>query len=125
LFGKGEVSLPHLLRSADVMKQAMGFIEGYLRHKAKQEQRDLSEDTTHGTIVLGTVYQDVHSIGKDLTKTLLENYGYKVIDLGVMVPLQEFIDRQKNICTAIGMSALLVQTANHMITVSRMSKSRD
>mgnify|MGYP000856963842 FL=1 len=125
LFGKGEVSLPHLLRSADVMKQAMGFIEGYLRHKAKQEQRDLSEDTTHGTIVLGTVYQDVHSIGKDLTKTLLENYGYKVIDLGVMVPLQEFIDQAKeHNATAIGMSALLVQTANHMITVSRMSKEQ-
>ncbi|MGC8737707.1 MAG: homocysteine S-methyltransferase family protein [Candidatus Hydrogenedens sp.] len=125
LFGKGEVSLPHLLRSADVMKQAMGFIEGYLRYKAKREKREQSEDTVRGTIVLGTVYQDVHSIGKDLTKTLLENYGYRVIDLGVMVPLQEFIDQaKKHNATAIGMSALLVQTANHMITVARMCKEQ-
>jgi len=125
MFGKGEVSLPHLLRSADVMKQAMGFIEGYLRHKAKQEHCEQSEDTVRGIIVLGTVYQDVHSIGKDLTKTLLENYGYKVIDLGVMVPLQEFIDQaKKHNANAIGMSALLVQTANHMITVARMSKEQ-
>lgn len=125
MFGRGEVSLPHLLRSADVMKQAMGFIEGYLRYKAKQVHCEQSVDTVRGTIVLGTVYQDVHSIGKDLTKTLLENYGYKVIDLGVMVPLQEFIDQaKKHNADAIGMSALLVQTANHMITVARMSKEQ-
>lgn len=125
MFGRGEVSLPHLLRSADVMKQAMGFIEGYLRYKTRQESRKQSENTVRGTIVLGTVYQDVHSIGKDLTKTLLENYGYKVVDLGVMVPLQEFIDQaKKHNADAIGMSALLVQTANHMITVARMSKEQ-
>ncbi|MCA1902035.1 MAG: homocysteine S-methyltransferase family protein [Candidatus Hydrogenedens sp.] len=126
LFGKGEVSLPHLLRSADVMKQAMGFIEAYLRYKARQEQQNKETDTTRGTIILGTVYQDVHSIGKDLTKTLLENYGYKVIDLGVMVPLQDFIDHaKKHHADAIGMSALLVQTANHMITVARMTKEQN
>lgn len=125
MFGRGEVSLPHLLRSADVMKQAMGFIEGYLRYKAKQEKQEQTSNTERGTIVLGTVFQDVHSIGKDLTKTLLENYGYKVIDLGVMVPLQEFIDQaKKHKADAIGMSALLVQTANHMITVARMSKEQ-
>ncbi|MCX8063896.1 MAG: homocysteine S-methyltransferase family protein [Candidatus Hydrogenedentes bacterium] len=117
-FGKGDVSLPHLLRSADVLKQAMGFIEAYIRFTAKSSEAK----TVRGTVVLGTVFQDVHSIGKDLTKTLLENYGYKVIDLGVMVPLQDFIDQaKKNKADAIGMSALLVQTANHMITVAKMS----
>ncbi|MCP4639796.1 MAG: 5-methyltetrahydrofolate--homocysteine methyltransferase, partial [bacterium] len=74
-----------------------------------------------GTIVLGTVYQDVHSIGKDLAKTLFENYGYRTIDLGVMVPLEGFIDAAKEYdADAVGMSALLVQTSNHMITVSNM-----
>ena len=74
-----------------------------------------------GVVVIGTVYQDVHSIGKDLAKTLLENYGYRVIDLGVQVPLDRFIEtaRQEK-ADAIGMSALLVQTSNHMITVSKM-----
>ncbi len=72
-------------------------------------------------VVLGTVYQDVHSIGKDLAKTLLDNYGYRTIDLGVQVPLEDFIDTaKKEKADAIGMSALLVQTSNHMITVAKM-----
>ncbi|MBI5093662.1 MAG: homocysteine S-methyltransferase family protein [Candidatus Hydrogenedentes bacterium] len=118
-FARGEVSLPHLLKSADVMKQAMGFLEAYMRKSASV---DIHEEIKYkGTIVLGTVYQDVHSIGKDLAKTLFENYGYRVIDLGVMTPLQSFIDAAKQYkATAIGMSALLVQTSNHMITVSKM-----
>ena len=80
------------------------------------------EGTHHkGVIVLGTVYQDVHSTGKDLAKTLLENYGYRVVDLGVQVALDRYIEtaRHEN-ADAIGMSALLVQTSNHMITVARM-----
>lgn len=118
-FARGEVSLPHLLKSADVMKQVMGFLEEYMRHASG---RDIHEEIQYkGTIVIGTVFQDVHSIGKDLAKTLFENYGYRVIDLGVMTPLQDYIDAAKQYkADAIGMSALLVQTSNHMITVSRM-----
>jgi 5-methyltetrahydrofolate--homocysteine methyltransferase len=118
-FALGEVSLPHLLKSADVMKQVMGFLEEYMRVKAGVDIHSHIE--YKGTIVLGTVYQDVHSIGKDLAKTLFENYGYRVIDLGVMTPLQSFIDAAKeHQADAVGMSALLVQTSNHMITVSKM-----
>jgi 5-methyltetrahydrofolate--homocysteine methyltransferase len=121
-FGRGEVSLPHLLRAADVMRQAMGFLEAYMR--SQSSAGDALE--FKGTVVLGTVYQDVHSIGKDLTKTLLENYGYRVIDLGAMAPLQSFIDAAKeHNADAIGMSALLVQTSNHMITVAKMMKEQD
>ncbi len=118
-FAAGTVSLPHLLKSADVMKQVMGFLERYLKISTGG---DASEATgSKGTIVLGTVYQDVHSIGKDLTKTLMENYGYKVIDLGVQVPVNDFIEAaKKHNAIAIGMSALLVQTSNHMITVSAL-----
>ena len=118
-FGRGEVSLPHLLKSADVMKQVMGFLEEYMN---VQSGAAIHEGIQYkGAIVLGTVYQDVHSIGKDLAKTLFENYGYRVIDLGVMTPLQEYIDAAKEYgADAIGMSALLVQTSNHMITVSKM-----
>lgn len=118
-FGRGEVSLPHLLKSADVMKKAMGYIEAHMKHHSGTDVHD--EISYKGTIVLGTVYQDVHSIGKDLVKTLLENYGYRVIDLGVQVPLEKFIQTAKEFkATAIGMSALLVQTSNHMITVAKM-----
>lgn len=122
-FGRGEVSLPHLLKSADVMRQAMGFLEQYMRNEAGIDIHSKIE--YKGTVVLGTVYQDVHSIGKDLARTLLENYGYRVIDLGTMVPLQSFIDAAKeHNAHAIGMSALLVQTSNHMITVSLMMQEQ-
>ena len=122
-FGRGEVSLPHLLKSADVMKQVMGFLEEYMRVKSGVDLHSKIE--YKGTIVLGTVYQDVHSIGKDLAKTLFENYGYRVVDLGVMTPLQEYLDKaREHNADAIGMSALLVQTSNHMITVSKMMKEQ-
>ncbi len=122
-FGRGEVSLPHLLKSADVMKQVMGFLEEYMRVRSGVSLHDKIQ--YKGTIVIGTVYQDVHSIGKDLAKTLFENYGYRVIDLGVMTPLQQYIDKAKEYkADAIGMSALLVQTSNHMITVSKMMKEQ-
>jgi 5-methyltetrahydrofolate--homocysteine methyltransferase len=122
-FGRGEKSLPHLLKAADVMRACMGFLEQYMRNKAGIDVH--AEIDYKGTAVLGTVYQDVHSIGKDLAKTLLENYGYRVIDLGTMVPLQRFVDeaREHN-ADAIGMSALLVQTSNHMITVARMMEEQ-
>ena len=122
-FAKGNVSLPHLLKSADVMKQVMGFLEEYMRVSAGVDLHAAIE--YKGTVVIGTVYQDVHSIGKDLAKTLFENYGYRVIDLGVMTPLQDYIDvAKKHNATAIGMSALLVQTSNHMITVSKMMEEQ-
>lgn len=117
-FAAGEASLPHLLKSADIMKQVMGFIEYYMKNTGSGES-----SAAKGTIVLGTVHQDVHSIGKDLAKTLLENYGYRVIDLGVQVPLASYIETAKaENASAIGMSALLVQTASHMITVARLMK---
>lgn len=122
-FAAGDVSLPHLLKSADVMKHVMHFLESYMKNKSGQGIHD--QVSYKGTVVLGTVYQDVHSIGKDLAKTLLENYGYRVIDLGVQVPLQKFIDTAKEVqADAIGLSALLVQTSNHMITVSKMMKEQ-
>ena len=118
-FAEGKVSLPHLLKSADLMKYSMEFIENYMQ---KKEGRKLKKK--RGLIVLGTVYQDVHSIGKDLTKTLFENYNYEVIDLGVQIEPETFVSTiKKSKADAIGMSALLVQTASHMLTVSEiMSK---
>jgi 5-methyltetrahydrofolate--homocysteine methyltransferase len=123
-FGRGEVSLPHLLKSADVMRNVMGFLEAWMRHASGVEPGAAID--YKGVVVIGTVYQDVHSIGKDLAKTLLDNYGYRTIDLGVQVPLEKFIEtaRAEN-ADAIGLSALLVQTSNHMITVAKMMKEED
>ena len=84
-FGRGEVSLPHLLKSADVMRHVMQFLESFMRFQSGVEPDAVID--YKGVVGIGTVYQDVHSIGKDLAKTLLENYGYRVVDLGVQVPL--------------------------------------
>ena len=76
-FGSGELILPFVLQSAEVMKKAVSHLENYLEKK---------EGVTKGTVVLATVYGDVHDIGKNLVKTILANNGYTVIDLGKQVP---------------------------------------
>jgi 5-methyltetrahydrofolate--homocysteine methyltransferase len=105
-FGNGELILPFVLQSAEVMKRCVNQVETYLVKKA---------GTTKGTIVLATVYGDVHDIGKNLVKTILVNNGYEVIDLGKQVPVETIItEAQNNHATAIGLSALLVSTSQQM-----------
>ena len=105
-FGTGELILPFVLQSAEVMKKAVSHLETYLEKK---------EGTSKGVLVLATVYGDVHDIGKNLVKTILSNNGYTVIDLGKQVPAETIItkavERQAN---AIGLSALLVSTSKQM-----------
>lgn len=105
-FGKGELILPFVLQSAEVMKHCVSHVETYLEKKA---------GTTKGAIVLATVYGDVHDIGKNLVKTILVNNGYEVVDLGKQVPVETIIaEAQQTQATAIGLSALLVSTSQQM-----------
>ena len=105
-FGSGELILPFVLQSAEVMKKAVAHVEQYLERK---------EGTTKGTVVLATVYGDVHDIGKNLVKTILANNGYTVIDLGKQVPAETIIARAVEVqADAIGLSALLVNTSKQM-----------
>ena len=105
-FGAGELILPFVLQSAEVMKKAVSHLEKYL---------DKVEGVTKGTVVLATVYGDVHDIGKNLVKTILVNNGYTVIDLGKQVPAETIISRAvEEKATAIGLSALLVSTSKQM-----------
>ena len=105
-FGAGELILPFVLQSAEVMKKAVTHLEKYL---------DKVEGVTKGTVVLATVYGDVHDIGKNLVKTILANNGYTVIDLGKQVPADTIITRAvEEKATAIGLSALLVSTSKQM-----------
>ncbi len=105
-FGAGELILPFVLQSAEVMKRAVARLENYL---------DRIEGYTKGTVVLATVFGDVHDIGKSLVNTILTNNGYTVIDLGKQVPIQAIIDAaQEHDATAIGLSALLVSTSKQM-----------
>ena len=105
-FGSGELILPFVLKSAECMKTAVGELEKYLVKE---------EDSSKGTLVLGTVYGDVHDIGKNLVKTIFQNNGYTVYDLGKQVPLQKFIEKIDEVNPdAIGLSALLVSTSKQM-----------
>jgi len=105
-FGAGELILPFVLKSAECMKAAVGELEKYLVKK---------EGTSKGKLVLGTVYGDVHDIGKNLVKTIFQNNGYSVYDLGKQVPLQKFLEKIDEVNPdAIGLSALLVSTSKQM-----------
>ncbi len=105
-FGAGELILPFVLQSAEVMKRAVARLENYL---------DKIEGYTKGTVVLATVFGDVHDIGKSLVNTILTNNGYTVVDLGKQVPIQTILDAaQEHEATAIGLSALLVSTSKQM-----------
>src|SRR5206468_2322021 len=105
-FGAGELILPFVLQSAEVMKKAVARLETYLEKNA---------DVSKGRIVLATVYGDVHDIGKNLVKTILSNNGYTVFDLGKQVPVTTILQKAKEVeATAIGLSALLVSTSKQM-----------
>ncbi len=105
-FGAGELILPFVLQSAEVMKKSVAYLERFM---------DKVEGTSKGIIVLATVYGDVHDIGKNLVKTILSNNGYTVQDLGKQVPANTIIDKALEYqADAIGLSALLVSTSKQM-----------
>jgi 5-methyltetrahydrofolate--homocysteine methyltransferase len=105
-FGAGELILPFVLQSAEVMKKAVARLEGYL---------EKAEGQTKGKVVLATVYGDVHDIGKNLVNTILTNNGYTVFDLGKQVPVNTIIEKADEVgADAIGLSALLVSTSKQM-----------
>ena len=105
-FGAGELILPFVLQSAEVMKKAVAHLEGFL------EKHD---DHTKGKIVLATVFGDVHDIGKNLVNTILTNNGYTVYDLGKQVPMNTILEKAVEVgADAIGLSALLVSTSKQM-----------
>src|SRR5207245_1320286 len=116
-FGAGELILPFVLQSAEVMKRAVAQLERYL---------DKIEGYTKGRVVLATVFGDVHDIGKSLVNTILTNNGYTIYDLGKQVPLNVIIDKAIEVdATAIGLSALLVSTSKQMpLCVQELDKRK-
>jgi 5-methyltetrahydrofolate--homocysteine methyltransferase len=105
-FGSGELILPFVLQSAEVMKKAVAHLEQFL---------EKTEGVSKGKIVLATVFGDVHDIGKNLVNTILSNNGYTVYDLGKQVPMSVILDKAVEVgADAIGLSALLVSTSKQM-----------
>jgi 5-methyltetrahydrofolate--homocysteine methyltransferase len=105
-FGAGELILPFVLQSAEVMKRSVAHLEQFLEKK---------QGYSKGRVVVATVFGDVHDIGKNLVCTILGNNGYTVYDLGKQVPINTIIEKAQEVdATAIGLSALLVSTSKQM-----------
>jgi 5-methyltetrahydrofolate--homocysteine methyltransferase len=103
---RGEMILPFVLQAAEVMKKAVGLLEPHMQ---------AGEHTAIGTIVLATVYGDIHDIGKNLVASIIKNQGYNVVDLGKSVALDDIIEAaQTHKPDAIGLSALLITTSQQM-----------
>ncbi|MGW3666311.1 methionine synthase [Streptomyces sp. NPDC005141] len=102
LFGSGQMQLPFVLQSAEVMKSAVAFLEPHM---------EKSDAEGKGTIVLATVRGDVHDIGKNLVDIILSNNGYNVVNLGIKQPVSAILDAaQEHRADVIGMSGLLVKS---------------
>jgi 5-methyltetrahydrofolate--homocysteine methyltransferase len=102
LFGSGQMQLPFVLQSAEVMKAAVGHLEPHM---------DRTDEEGKGTIVLATVKGDVHDIGKNLVDIILSNNGYNVVNLGIKQPVSAIIDAaHEHRADVIGMSGLLVKS---------------
>jgi 5-methyltetrahydrofolate--homocysteine methyltransferase len=109
LFTQGEIFLPQLLLTSEAVKAAFSYLREQLPAAALENK---------GTIVLGTVKGDIHDIGKNIVKALLENHGYRIIDLGKNVPASAFLSAaQKEKAQIIGLSALMTTTMMEMETV--------
>jgi 5-methyltetrahydrofolate--homocysteine methyltransferase len=105
-FGRGELILPFVLQSAEVMKKAVAHLEQFL---------EKIDGVTKGKVVVATVFGDVHDIGKNLVCTILSNNGYTVFDLGKQVPMNTILEKAQEVgADAIGLSALLVSTSKQM-----------
>jgi 5-methyltetrahydrofolate--homocysteine methyltransferase len=102
LFGSGQMQLPFVLQSAEVMKAAVGYLEPHMEKSA---------DGGRGTIVLATVKGDVHDIGKNLVDIILSNNGYDVVNIGIKQPISAIIAAaEEHRADVIGMSGLLVKS---------------
>ncbi|SFV67945.1 5-methyltetrahydrofolate--homocysteine methyltransferase [hydrothermal vent metagenome] len=106
LFGSGQMQLPFVLQSAETMKATVDYLNPYL---TKQEKE------TDTTLVIGTVKGDVHDVGKNLVDIILSNNGFKVINVGIKVQLETYLETMEaNNIQAIGMSGLLVKSTGVM-----------
>ena len=102
LFASGEMQLPFVLQSAEVMKTAVAYLEPHM---------DKADESGKGTMVLATVKGDVHDIGKNLVDIILTNNGYNVVNIGIKQPISAILDAaDQNSADAIGMSGLLVKS---------------
>lgn len=113
-----EIFLPEMMAAADAMKAGVAILRPHLEEAGTQEEG-------RGTIYVGTVEGDIHDIGKNIVKIMLEGVGYEVVDLGFNVPTLNFVERvQQSPPNVLGMSALMTSTMVHMPRVIQFLEDR-
>ena len=114
LFGAGKMFLPQVVKSARVMKKAVGYLNPFIEAEKGEEQQTL------GKILMATVKGDVHDIGKNIVSVVLGCNNYEVIDLGVMVPPEKIIETAKREhVDAIGLSGLITPSLDEMVYLAK------
>lgn len=107
-FEKGEIFLPQLIQSAETVKNAFAIIKDKMTSEGKKT-------VSKGKIILATVQGDIHDIGKNIVKVILENYGFDIIDLGKDVPIEKVVETaKKENVKLVGLSALMTTTVKSM-----------
>ncbi|MBO6673868.1 MAG: methionine synthase [Rhizobiales bacterium] len=117
LFGSGKMFLPQVVKSARVMKQAVGYLMPFMERE--KEEMGLVDAPSAGKVLLATVKGDVHDIGKNIVGVVLQCNNYQVVDMGVMVPGQAILDKAKEIgADVIGLSGLITPSLDEMVSVA-------
>jgi 5-methyltetrahydrofolate--homocysteine methyltransferase len=117
LFGSGRMFLPQVVKSARVMKQAVGYLMPFMQQEKQQSGMDARR--SNGKIVMATVKGDVHDIGKNIVGVVLQCNNYEVIDLGVMVPAEKILETARQVeADIIGLSGLITPSLDEMCHVA-------
>jgi 5-methyltetrahydrofolate--homocysteine methyltransferase len=120
LFGQGKMFLPQVVKSARVMKQAVAYLTKFMGEEDASRGAAGSGKKARGTIVLATVKGDVHDIGKNIVGVVLACNGYRIVDLGIMVPCERILETAKaERADVIGLSGLITPSLDEMIHVAR------
>jgi 5-methyltetrahydrofolate--homocysteine methyltransferase len=122
LFGEGKMFLPQVVKSARVMKKAVGYLFPYI--EAEKEKGGGSQ--TQGKILMATVKGDVHDIGKNIVGVVLQCNGFEVVDIGVMVPADQILETARaEGCDIIGLSGLITPSLDEMVHVAKEMQRRE
>src|SRR5262249_6764914 len=120
LFGQGKMFLPQVVKSARVMKRGVAYLEPFM-----EAEKQKTGARSQGTVLMATVKGDVHDIGKNIVGVVLACNGYKVVDLGVMVPAEKILDAAVNeSADFVGLSGLITPSLDEMVYVANEMKRR-
>ena len=126
LFGDGKMFLPQVVKSARVMKRAVAHLEPFMEAERARAEAAGEETEAQGTIVMATVKGDVHDIGKNIVGVVLGCNNYRVVDLGVMVPVDRILDTaEAEGADMVGLSGLITPSLDEMATVAAEMERRE